>query len=121
MQKLFELDKSHSISLANIKGHLRTLRIKGMPHGPLTDFEVRNIYKDIDTFVQDKTSAIKLLYLLPLCRQGVGLLAHGLFFDDDKVQQTTVSIMSKIQKSCKAGALSVNRLSEFIKMRFLDV
>ena len=120
LQKLFELDKSHSISVATIKGHMRTLRIKGMPHGPLTDVEVRAIFKDIDTFVQNKTSAIKLLYLLPLCRQGVGLLAHGLFFDDDKVQESTVSILSKIQKSCKAGAFAVNRLSEFIKMRFID-
>ena len=61
---------------------MRTLRIKGVPTGPLTDYDVGNIFRDIDNFVQDKTSAIKLLYMLPLCRQGVGLLAHGLFYDN---------------------------------------
>lgn len=85
MQKIMDLDMTHSISLAVIKQHMRTLRIKGVPSGPLNDFEVGNIYRDIDTFLQDKTSVIKLLYMLPLCRQGVGLLAHGLFFDDERV------------------------------------
>lgn len=121
MQKLFELDKTHGISVAQIKGHLRTLRIKGVPHGPLTDQEVLNIYKDIDTFVQDKQSVLKLLYLLPACRQGVGLIAHGLFYDHDRVQHLTVSILNKVQRSCKAGALAVNRLSEFLKMRYIDI
>ena len=121
MQKIMDLDMTHSISLAAIKQHIRTLRIKGVPSSPLNDFEVGNIYRDIDTFLQDKTSAIKLLYMLPLCRQGVGLLAHGLFFDDERVQHITARILSKLQRSCKAGNLAINRLSDFLKMRLFDV
>ena len=82
MQKIMDLDMSHSITLTLIKQHMRTLRIKGVPTGPLNDYEVGNIFRDIDNFLQNRTSAVKLLFMLPMCRQGVGLLAHGLFFDD---------------------------------------
>ena len=51
MMKLMDLDFAHNVSLANIKTHMRTLRIKGLPNGPLRDHEVRNIYKDIDTYL----------------------------------------------------------------------
>ena len=86
MRKIMDLDFTQSVSLANINDRIQTLRIKGLPHGPLTDNEISSIFKDIDTFVQDKTSVIKLLYMLPACRQGVGILAHGLFYDSDRVQ-----------------------------------
>ena len=46
-----DLDFAHNVSLANIKSHLRTLRIKGLPHGPLRLHELRTIYKDIDTYL----------------------------------------------------------------------
>ena len=75
----------HGVCLSTIKNHMRSLRIRGWPEHPLSDFEVHKIYKDIDTFIQDKASAKKVLYLLPECREGVGLLAHGLFYDDDAV------------------------------------
>ena len=51
MQKMMDLDMTHSVSLANIKSHMRTLRIKGVPAGPLTDYEVNTIYKDIDAYL----------------------------------------------------------------------
>ena len=86
MQKMMDYDMTHSVSLAVIKQHMRTLRIKGMPNGPLNDQEVETIYRDVDTYLQNSLSAVKLLYMLPLCRQGVGLLAHGLFYDNDRVQ-----------------------------------
>ena len=116
-----DLDMTHSISLASIKSHMRTLRIKGVPSGPLTDYEVNTIYKDIDAYLQDRSSALKLLYLMPACRQGVALLAHGLFYDDERVQHTTARILAKLKYSCKAGALAVNRLSEFFKMKLFDI
>lgn len=59
--------------------------------------------------------------MLPLCRQGVGLIAHGLFYDDERVQHMTVRILTKFERSCKAGALAVSRLSDFFKMRLCDL
>ena len=44
-------DKTQGISLGLIKQHMRTLRIKGIPSGPLSDFEVYNIFKDVDAFL----------------------------------------------------------------------
>ena len=80
-----DLDVTHNVSLAVVRQHARTLRVKGVPMGPLTDFELTTIYRDIDMYLQDATSAVKLLSMLPLCRQGVGLLAHGLFYDEKPV------------------------------------
>ena len=37
LQKMMDYDMTHSVSLAVIKQHMRTLRIKGMPNGPLND------------------------------------------------------------------------------------
>ena len=51
LHRMMELDKCYSTSLATIKGHLRTLRVKGHPDGPMTDFEARTIYQDIDHFL----------------------------------------------------------------------
>lgn len=121
LQKVMDIDVSQSISLALMKQHMRTLRIKGMPSGPLNDYEIRNILRDIDSFLQDRSSAIKLLFLLPLCRQGVGLIAHGLFYDDERTQHLSARILSKLENSCRAGHVAVNRLSEFFKMRLFDV
>lgn len=64
---------------------MRTLRIKGVPSGPLSEKEAVNLFKDLETYVQDETSAVKLLFMAPLCRQGVGIFAHGLFYDDDRI------------------------------------
>lgn len=121
MQKMMDLDMTHGISLANVKAHMRTLRIKGVPSGPLSDIDVNNIYKELDVYVQDEMSAIKLLYMAPLCRQGIGLLAHGLFYDDERVQVLTARLLVKLQRSCKAGEMAVKRLSEFFKMRMQDI
>ena len=86
MLKLMDHDITHGISLANINQHMRLLRIKGMPSGPLSDSEAFTIFKDINTYVESEQSAIKLLHAMPLSRQGIGLIAHGLFYDDDRVQ-----------------------------------
>lgn len=85
MVKLMDCDMTHGISLANIKQHMRTLRIKGVPNSPLTESEVFAIFKDINTYIEGEQSAIKLLYTMPLSKQGIGLLAHGLFYDDERV------------------------------------
>jgi len=76
---------THGISLANITQHLRTLRIKGLPSGALKETEALTIFKELELFVEDEQSAIKLLYITPLCRQGVGLIAHGLFYDHESI------------------------------------
>jgi hypothetical protein len=33
----------------------------------------------------EETSVEKLLFLLPQCREGVGLIAHGLFSENEKI------------------------------------
>ena len=52
MLKLMDHDITHGISLANINQHMRLLRIKGMPSGPLSDSEAFTIFKDINTYVE---------------------------------------------------------------------
>ena len=115
------LDYHNGISLGTIKNHMRSLRTRGWPEHPLTDLEIHKIYKDIDTFIQDKDSAKKVLYLLPECREGIGQLAHGLFYDNDAVQELTARILFKIKKSSRAGDRALSKLSDFFKMRLLDL
>ena len=119
--KFMQFDFHHGVCLSTIKNHMRSLRIRGWPEHPLSDFEVHKIYKDIDTFVQDKASAKKVLYLLPECREGVGLLAHGLFYDDDAVQESTARILLKLKKANRAGDKAIGKLSEFFRMRLIDL
>lgn len=122
LTKLMELDKSQGVALSTLKNHVRTLRIRGWPEGVLTDSEVRQIYKDIDAYLQTEQSAVKLLYLLPVCRQGVGLLSHGLFYDDDLVQRLTLKILQKVRMGAGlAGKHSFDCLSEFVKLRFTEL
>ena len=47
---------------------MRSLRIKGVPNGPLTESEVFTIFKDINTYIEGDQSTIKLLYTMPLSR-----------------------------------------------------
>jgi len=47
------------------------------------------ILKDINSFIVEETSLEKLLYLLPQCREGVGLIAHGLFSENETIQKMT--------------------------------
>ena len=121
LTKVMQLDFQHGVSLSTIKNHMRTLRIRGYPEYPLQDFEIQKVYKDIDTFIQDRNSAVKVLYLLPECREGIGLVAHGLFYDDDMVQELTARILVKLKKASRAGDKAINRLSEFFRMRFIDL
>jgi hypothetical protein len=96
LMKLMELDTVMSRSFDYIRRQIKTLRSRGWPDCPLPEDQVRKIYQDIDTFIQDERSAVKVLYLLPVCKQGVGLLAHGLFYDDDLVQELTCKILTKL-------------------------
>ena len=96
LAKVMQLDFHKGVSLSTIKNHMRSLRIRGWPDHPLNDAEVHKIYKDIDTFIQDEASAKKVLFLLPECREGIGQLAHGLFYDDDAVQELTARILLKL-------------------------
>ena len=68
MVKLMDQDMTHGISLANIKHHLRTLRVKGVPSGPLSEVEALAIFKDIEAYIEGERSAIKFLYMAPLSR-----------------------------------------------------
>ena len=48
-------------------------------------------------------------------------MAHGLFYDDDMIQELTARILVKIKKASRAGDKAINRLSEFFRMRFIDL
>jgi hypothetical protein len=47
------------------------------------------ILRDIKSFLIEETSVEKLLYLLPQSREGVGLIAHGLFSENETIQKMT--------------------------------
>ena len=121
LTKTMHLDYHNGISLGTIKNHMRALRTRGWPEHPLSDLEVHKIFKDIDTFIQDPVSAEKVLFLIPEYRDGIGQLAHGLFYDHDAVQELAARILLKLQKSGRAGEKAIGRISEFLRMRYMDV
>ena len=114
LTKTMHLDYHNGISLGTIKNHMRSLRTRGWPDHPLSDLEVHKIFKDIDTFIQDTASAEKILYLLPYFRDGIGRLAHGLFFDHDQVQEHAARILLKLKKSGRSGETALREMSEFL-------
>ena len=63
----------------------------------------------------------KLLYLLPQCREGVGLIAHGLFAEDENVQKLAAKILMKIKQGGRAGQLAFGGLSEFMRYQLVGI
>lgn len=82
--------------------------------------DVSYIFCDIEAFLQNEEAVIKLLALLPKARQGISLLAHGLFAENDSIQQMSKNILIKIQSMGGAlGQKAIAGLSDFYKFKLI--
>ena len=77
-----KLDYHNDISYSRIANHVRHLRLSGWPQAPITESDIIKVFDDINNFLTDTSSVNKLLFVLPQSREGVGVIAHGLFCDD---------------------------------------
>mmetsp|Transcript_26375 Transcript_26375/g.40269 ORF Transcript_26375/g.40269 Transcript_26375/m.40269 type:complete len:83 (+) Transcript_26375:438-686(+) len=62
----------------------------------------------MDRYLQDEDAVVKLVYLTPSHRQGLGVIAEGLFSNVQEVAVLTARILSKVQRS-EVGLLALKQ------------
>ena len=80
---------------------------KMMLSSEMGNLEIYEHLEKIDRYLQDEDSVIKLLYFLPLHRQGLGVIAEGLYSSNTEIAGITAKILMKIQK-CEIGQMAVS-------------
>lgn len=115
LESLMKQDVHNEVSLGRVSMYLRILRLRAWPHSPIESAELLKILSDIDKFLIDCSSVEKLLYLMPQSREGVGVFAHALFSEDERVQEVAAKILNKIKKGGEVGRSAVAHLSDFFK------
>jgi len=72
------------------------------------NMEIYEHLEKIDSYLQDEDSVIKLLYCMPQHRQGLSIIAEGLFSSNQEIMKISTKILLKIQR-CEVGALAVQQ------------
>jgi len=68
--------------------------------------EIYEHLENIDRYLQDVDSVVKLLYYLPTFRMGLAVVAEGLFSSNSEIPKLCVKILTKIQR-CEVGDMAV--------------
>ena len=72
------------------------------------NLEIYEFLEKIDRYLQDQDSVVKLLYHVPTFRQGLAVIAEGLFSTNSEIAQISAKILEKLQK-CEIGSWAVKQ------------
>ena len=70
------------------------------------NLEIYESLEKVDKYIQDEDSVLKLLYYCPTFKQGISIIAEGLFSNNKEITKITSKILNKVQK-CELGAIAV--------------
>ena len=89
------------------EGIIHPLR-KMMLSSEMGNLEIYEHLEKIDRYLQDEDSVLKMLYFLPTHKQGVSILAEGLYSNNQEIAKITTKILLKMSK-CELGTLAVQQ------------
>lgn len=70
------------------------------------NLEIFELLEKMDRYIQDEDAVLKLLYYLPSYRQGLSIIAEGLYSNNMEIAKITTKILLKLKK-CEIGNLAV--------------
>ena len=83
----------------------------------ISDHEVLTMFQQINRFLQDNDSMVKLLSMLPLCRDGLVNIAQGLFSANPSIVKLSTEILQKIE-SVPYGKVQMRSLNYFFMLKY---
>ena len=72
----------------------------------LGNVEIQDMLKTIDKYTQDQDAIVKLLYLMPNQRQGMGMLMEAMFSSNIDIAKLAAMIIDKLNR-CQVGKIAV--------------
>jgi len=93
----YDIKNSHGIKgpISYLDAVVKPIR-KMMLSSEMGNLEIFNNLEKIDKYLQDEDAVIKFLYTLPILKQGIGLIAEGLFSSNSDIAHLSVKIIQKI-------------------------
>ena len=115
MMKFKEQDyKSPTVNLAHIETLLRKLRLS---REIASDKEVINIFTMINRYLQDEDAVCKVMYLLPISRDGIVPIAQGLFSPNEQIEKLAFDILRKLEQT-EVGRHCIANLNYFFMLKY---
>ena len=90
-----------------VEGIILPIR-KMMLSSEMGNLEIYESLEKVDKYIQDEDSVLKLLYYCPTFKQGISIIAEGLFSNNKEIVKITQKILTKVQK-CELGAIAVQQ------------
>ena len=110
--KLKELDCKSTVQFSVIESIMRRVRISNY----ISDSEILQMYQQINRFLQDQDSVVKLLFLMPNCRDNIVCIAQGLFSTNEDVERVATEILRKLEMT-EVGRHCLANLNYFFMMK----
>jgi hypothetical protein len=103
-----------------LEGLVKPLRKMSLS-SEMGNLEIFENLERIDKYLQDEDSVVKLLYLMPNFRGGLGLLFEGLYSNNEEIAHLTAKIIQKLTK-CEIGSLAVNsNINMFHQLKLSEI
>jgi hypothetical protein len=101
---------------------LRRVRLSSSREFTLSEQDTLTIFSQINRYLQDEDSVIKLLSTLPSCREdGISSIASGLFSPNPDIQRLATDILQKLEKGSPYGRQAVQKMNYFLALRYQGI